>query len=79
MTPVPSQEQLLDRLSRQHTETQSSGYVNMGTRFKGFTTPAAPRELREKIDDAADPLRAFMASDERTTRISERAGVAAGW
>src|SRR5665647_3037629 len=58
MTPVPSHEQLLDRLSRQHIETQSWGYVNTGTRFKVFTTPAAPRDVREKIDDAADPLRA---------------------
>jgi len=53
MTPVPSHEQLLDRLSRQHIETQSWGYVNTGTRFKVFTTPGAPRDVREKIDDAA--------------------------
>lgn len=79
MTPVLSREQLLDRLSRQHIETQSWGYVNTGTRFKVLTAPGAPRDVREKIDDAADPLRAFMASDERATRISQRVGVAAGW
>ena len=41
------------RLSRQHIETQTWGYVSTGTRFKVFHTPGTPRTVQEKIDDAA--------------------------
>jgi L-rhamnose isomerase/sugar isomerase len=43
----------VERLSRQHIETQSWGYVSTGTRFKVFHTPGTARDVREKIDDAA--------------------------
>jgi L-rhamnose isomerase/sugar isomerase len=43
----------VERLSRQHIETQTWGYVSTGTRFKVFHTPGTPRDVREKIDDAA--------------------------
>lgn len=46
-------EQIVDRLSRQHIETQSWGYVSTGTRFKVYNTPGTPRDVHEKIDDAA--------------------------
>ncbi len=48
-----SQSEVVNRLSRQHIETQSWGYVSTGTRFKVFNTPGTPRDVREKIDDAA--------------------------
>lgn len=44
---------VIDRLSRQRIETQSWGFVSTGTRFKVFHTPGTPRDVREKIDDAA--------------------------
>jgi L-rhamnose isomerase/sugar isomerase len=44
---------VLKRLSRQHIETQSWGYVSTGTRFKVFHTAGTPRNVWEKIDDAA--------------------------
>ena len=46
-------DRIIDRLSRQHIETQSWGYVSTGTRYKVFHTPGTPRDVREKIDDAA--------------------------
>ncbi|SDS55401.1 L-rhamnose isomerase [Jiangella sp. DSM 45060] len=46
-------EHIVDRLSRQHIETQSWGYVSTGTRFKVYDTPGTARDVREKIDDAA--------------------------
>ncbi|WP_283134638.1 L-rhamnose isomerase [Rhizohabitans arisaemae] len=46
-------DEIVERLSRQHIETQSWGYVSTGTRFKVFNTPGTPRDVREKIDDAA--------------------------
>jgi L-rhamnose isomerase/sugar isomerase len=48
-----SSTRILDRLALQHIETQSWGYVSTGTRFKVFNTPGTPRDVREKIDDAA--------------------------
>ncbi|MFC7886214.1 L-rhamnose isomerase [Streptomyces sp. NPDC057376] len=48
-----SKDQILDRLAVQHIETQSWGYVSTGTRFKVFNTPGTPRDVYEKIDDAA--------------------------
>jgi L-rhamnose isomerase/sugar isomerase len=48
-----SNTRILDRLALQHIETQSWGYVSTGTRFKVFNTPGTPRDVREKIDDAA--------------------------
>lgn len=36
-------------------------------------------ELQEGLGVPTDPLRAVMASDERTTRTAERVGAAAGW
>jgi L-rhamnose isomerase / sugar isomerase len=44
---------VVKRLSRQHIETQSWGYVSTGTRFKVFHTAGTPRNVWEKIDDAA--------------------------
>lgn len=44
---------LLLRLAKQRIETQSWGYVSTGTRFKVFNTPGTPRDVWEKIDDAA--------------------------
>lgn len=46
-------EAILDRLAKQHIETQTWGYVSTGTRFKVFHTAGTPRDVREKIDDAA--------------------------
>ena len=48
-----TREVIVDRLTRQHIETQSWGYVSTGTRFKVYTTPGTPRDVWEKIDDAA--------------------------
>jgi len=48
-----TREDILSRLTRQHIETQSWGYVSTGTRFKVYTTPGTPRDVWEKIDDAA--------------------------
>jgi len=48
-----TQTQIIERLSSQHIETQSWGYVSTGTRYKVFNTPGTPRDVREKIDDAA--------------------------
>ena len=45
-------DKILDRLSTQHIETQTWGYVSTGTRFKVFHTPGTPRDVWEKIDDA---------------------------
>jgi L-rhamnose isomerase/sugar isomerase len=50
---IATQEQIVARLSRQHIETQSWGYVSTGTRYKVFNTPGTPRDVQEKIDDAA--------------------------
>ena len=44
---------VIDRLSRWTIETQTWGYVSTGTRFKVFHTPGTPRDVWEKIDDAA--------------------------
>lgn len=46
-------DKIIDRLSKQHIETQTWGYVSTGTRFKVFHTPGTPRDVWEKIDDAA--------------------------
>jgi L-rhamnose isomerase/sugar isomerase len=51
--PTLSKEMILERLTQQHIETQSWGYVSTGTRFKVFNTPGTPRNVWEKIDDAA--------------------------
>jgi len=48
-----TRDRIVDRLCRQHIETQSWGYVSTGTRFKVFDTPGTPRDVEEKIDDAA--------------------------
>jgi L-rhamnose isomerase/sugar isomerase len=50
---IATQEQIVARLARQHIETQSWGYVSTGTRYKVFNTPGTPRDVQEKIDDAA--------------------------
>lgn len=44
---------VVERLSKRVIETQSWGYVSTGTRFKVFHTPGTPRDVREKLDDAA--------------------------
>ena len=41
-------------LTRQRIETPSWGYGDSGTRFKTFPAPGAARNVREKIDDAAE-------------------------
>jgi L-rhamnose isomerase/sugar isomerase len=41
------------RLSQLSVETQTWGFVSTGTRFKTFHTPGTPRDVWEKIDDAA--------------------------
>ncbi|MFC7620711.1 TIM barrel protein [Microlunatus sp. GCM10028923] len=41
------------RLAARTIETQSWGYVSTGTRFKVHHTPGTPRDIWEKIDDAA--------------------------
>lgn len=46
-------DELLERLAAQHIETQTWGYVSTGTRFKVYNTPGTPRDVWEKIDDAA--------------------------
>ena len=51
MTDSP--DDILDRLCTQHIETQTWGYVSTGTRFKVYHTPGTPRDIWEKIDDAA--------------------------
>jgi L-rhamnose isomerase/sugar isomerase len=51
--PQRSEDEIVSRLSQQHIETQSWGYVSTGTRFKVFHTPGTPRSIEEKIDDAA--------------------------
>jgi L-rhamnose isomerase/sugar isomerase len=54
MAESPIQDEtIIDRLSKQHIETQTWGYVSTGTRFKVFHTPGTPRDVWEKIDDAA--------------------------
>jgi L-rhamnose isomerase/sugar isomerase len=50
---VISRSQVIERLAAQHIETQTWGYVSTGTRFKVFDTPGTPRNVWEKIDDAA--------------------------
>ncbi|MDE0447745.1 MAG: L-rhamnose isomerase [Spirochaetaceae bacterium] len=42
-----------ERLAAQAIETPSWGYGNSGTRFKVFPWPGAPRNVYEKLDDAA--------------------------
>lgn len=44
---------IVARLAQRTIETQSWGYVSTGTRFKVFHTPGTPRNVREKVDDAA--------------------------
>lgn len=44
---------LVERIAAFRIETQSWGYVSTGTRFKVFHTPGTPRNVYEKIDDAA--------------------------
>lgn len=44
---------IVDRLARQEIQTQSWGFVSTGTRFKVFHTPGTPRNVWEKVDDAA--------------------------
>lgn len=46
-------DEIKDRLRTRTIETQSWGYVSTGTRFKVFNTPGTPRDVWEKIDDAA--------------------------
>ncbi|GAB2714935.1 L-rhamnose isomerase [Arthrobacter bambusae] len=53
MSESDKHEKILTRLAQQHIETQSWGYVSTGTRFKVFNTPGTPRDVWEKIDDAA--------------------------
>jgi len=48
-----AEDAVVERLSKRVIETQSWGYVSTGTRFKVFHTPGTPRDVREKIDDAA--------------------------
>jgi L-rhamnose isomerase/sugar isomerase len=58
-------DKIIDRLSKRHIETQTRGYVSMGTRFKVFHTPGTPSDVWEKIDDAA--------------LVNRVTGVPAGW
>ena len=54
--PIPialSEADLVRRIADFSIETQSWGYVSTGTRFKVFHTPGTPRNVWEKIDDAA--------------------------
>ncbi|WP_029138040.1 L-rhamnose isomerase [Nakamurella lactea] len=46
-------DEVKERLTARTIETQSWGYVSTGTRFKVFNTPGTPRDVWEKIDDAA--------------------------
>lgn len=46
-------DELVERIAGFTIETQSWGYVSTGTRFKVFNTPGTPRNVYEKIDDAA--------------------------
>ncbi|HEX6445736.1 MAG TPA: L-rhamnose isomerase [Streptosporangiales bacterium] len=48
-----TEDAVVERLSKRVIETQSWGYVSTGTRFKVFHTPGTPRDVREKVDDAA--------------------------
>ena len=45
---------ILEALKGQRIETPSWGYGDSGTRFKTFAWPGAARNVREKIDDAAE-------------------------
>lgn len=47
-------ESILEALRTQHIETPSWGYGDSGTRFKTFGWPGAARNVREKLDDAAE-------------------------
>jgi len=53
MPDAAGKSELVERISRRVIETQTWGYVSTGTRFKVFHTPGTPRDVWEKIDDAA--------------------------
>ena len=44
---------VLDRLAQLEVETPSWGYGDSGTRFAVFSQPDAPKDIFEKVDDAA--------------------------
>src|SRR5579883_1751391 len=46
-------EAVVEAIQRFTIETPSWGYGNSGTRFKVFPWPGAARNLREKLEDAA--------------------------
>ena len=46
-------EQTSDLLARQEIEVPSWAYGNSGTRFRVFGAPGAPRNIHEKLADAA--------------------------
>ncbi len=46
-------DEVKERLKSQKIETPSWGYGDSGTRFKVFPWPGAPRNVYEKLDDAA--------------------------
>lgn len=53
MTPVP-QDLIAERLAALTIETPSWGYGDSGTRFATFGQPGRPRDVFERIDDAAE-------------------------
>ena len=48
MTSEGNGQQLLERLSRQHIETQALGYINTGYCLKVFTTPETSQRQRDR-------------------------------
>ncbi len=53
MTP-PSSELIAERLAALTIETPSWGYGDSGTRFATFQQPGRPRDVFERVDDAAE-------------------------
>ena len=51
---MTSEDQIIERLKALVIETPSWGYGNSGTRFATFEQPGRPRDVLERIDDAAE-------------------------
>jgi L-rhamnose isomerase/sugar isomerase len=54
VTPVPYDDLIAERLAALTIETPSWGYGDSGTRFATFQQPGRPRDVFERIDDAAE-------------------------
>ena len=48
------EQRTLEQLRRLTIETPSWGYGDSGTRFATFQQPGRPRDVFERLDDAAD-------------------------